>query len=742
MVNIYRFALFGLSGSGKTCYLAALDATTSREHPEGYVCKRIRHNDQYPKEINQNLSQKEKQKKEDRLAKGDDTINTAIADLCKAQLPKATRDKISLIYHLSAPGLGNQYVEIDDYSGELLELPEDHTKAKEIREEIANCQGIIVMIETPLSSTNINVYERLNQAISILLQDMKLVGKFNIPIILLFSKWDRYRKLDGDSILMSHEKKYLDQFLSDYKDKHLANYSSIKELIHKLSNSVIPLDQKKELAFNMMPISSFGSSKIVNTSNILDLEIPVKTNPLPTFGLQDPFVWLIQTKNKVDIQSQTIKNKLKETILTAEIKEKNEQIIKRAKEIIHLNPLDTKKLQEDLDRLIDSYQGLKNRTFLQKTIKLHIPLLLLFCFTLFLSYFYINTNIKKEHIQNLITQDGFIDYELIKNDDIWLKNYIENKEIWNNIGYFIPKNTLYTDIDAIKDRDELSKKVDVYKKCNEHISLHQTLLCYDFIRNNEEAKKKYDFQSSLITELNYFYDRNQCDEIISRFKKIDQNQELLNYFIDKQKNIESLINLCEKKQNYISIENQDPNGIKKYLDLYKNEAQLTPYYQQLKILHGFQTKNCEMLKEINATIKINKINYQSLVRNEVYTNTKINIQKDYNLIMKKDFPFKMINKNITIPLDINQRINLNENINISIQIIEDNWISADITFFDRKEKISCGQFITKMNHRILNSEMNIYDQQGTLSMDYQIYLDTFIDTMPIWEIESPLNNKD
>jgi hypothetical protein len=765
----YKFALFGLSGSGKTCYFTALDESTSREHPKKYICTRIRHNDDYIKKMVQTLAPKEKQKMEQRLLKGDDTICIAAANLSKQILPKATREKISIVYQLKTPELGIQYVEIDDYSGELLDLPEDHEEGIAFRKEVASSDGIIILVETPFEKTEHLTYEKYNQLVSLLLQEKNVIGKIEIPVVLLFSKFDRVSGLNFETLDTNKAEKELDKLINGYKDTHRIMYDAIKELINQISHSSpyikVNTDGQKEKympAFKMMPISSFGNSKKVYNSQGVYVEMPVNVNPLLTFSLQDPFVWLIKAKKKIEIQNQIQENQSAESS-TPTLRQKNDDLLRQITEITKydLNEAnlsdDFLVTKNDLSELEKSYKELRNKTFLKDTYQSIIKLFIM-VLTIITIVGFIHVKIRKTNIEHWVSQKNQLEYELIQNDLEWLNEYITPNDKMTQLYYLLPKIFYYLESKAKTDKDILYDKIDREKKCNEYIENKNILACYELIKNDSNLRNQFKVTAYMIDELNFFYQKDSCSEISDRYDQINKNVELSKMFQSYAELLQQIDMLCQQKQDYLNI-NDHIEASNDYLNKYIEMANTTPYYQDIIKWQGFKTKSCEKLINVDANIILNDILVTSKSKKNIHTQVSMSAFKlkgnsknqpigqnvEIPLIQSKENLFsrnlktQMNDQLLKINIDSKIELQLKDQIQINLKIVEDNWIQ-DVDLYKNTISLSCNDLLKNIsaNDQWTSIQIDPQNQDLSMKLNFQLKFKDYLDTLPKWDVKSPL----
>ncbi|MDR3110601.1 MAG: hypothetical protein LBU65_13105 [Planctomycetaceae bacterium] len=269
--KLYKFALYGLSGSGKTCTLTAMSMGGKRRPTEtGEVCGA--YIDEFGSDQMREWA-KELAAYERGLEHGD-LPNPTPPD---ADNPPRYR------FTLSSKTQGEFYVEIIDYAGELINpdlLNNNNNEfTKKIREKMRNLDGILVLAITPekgeRTSEIPNEIGKLQTAFSSLIGTME--GERQCPVALILTKWDRYSDIPVNAL--AAEQNNVTQFFADNQ-----MYWGLRQA---LESSI-----GKE-HFAVFPMSGLG--KCVNGK-------PVKVNPLQSFGVPFPFCWLAEQINTMEVE--------------------------------------------------------------------------------------------------------------------------------------------------------------------------------------------------------------------------------------------------------------------------------------------------------------------------------------------------------------------------------------------------------------------------------------------------------
>jgi len=286
MLKKYNVAFFGLSGSGKTCILATLDMQRV-EHPAGYTCSLL------PVTVKRPMGEPEKwtveEKEADILYKSSDRLEEAKQELEQGTVPRGTELTIDFIfdYKFSSPKTGDFCARLIDYGGELVNpnnAPQDI--AKELREKLRGMDGIFVLAPAPFPN---DIKQGKTEKLNRLQKTLGLIQFGNtIPIALLVTKWDRIATLPGSILVQALNKDELPSI--EHRDLY-------NDLVNKVGE-----DNCK--AF---PISAFGESDRLATSDGKERELPKQVNPLMPFGLLEGFIWLTQRLQTIKSQRDAIR---------------------------------------------------------------------------------------------------------------------------------------------------------------------------------------------------------------------------------------------------------------------------------------------------------------------------------------------------------------------------------------------------------------------------------------------------
>ena len=281
--NAYKFALFGIARSGKTCILSAL-ALPRVSNPKGFTCTWIEHVPGH--EISTNSA--EIINAEDPFVVGAKWLKESKELLKKGDIPQANPNHniMRFLFEFGSKENGSISVELIDYSGELL-VASGADLAIKLKQIMWNCDGLLVLAEVPKSgseSVTIDALDDLSKAFATLAKERDSGPKQEWPIALLFNKWDR--RLNNESIT-SIGQEAIDSFLLESPEP------PHKSLVDKITNFI------GNENIRCFPVSAFGSHNI----NQEGKEVP-KTNGqmLKTINLEDGFIWLVERSDTLKVK--------------------------------------------------------------------------------------------------------------------------------------------------------------------------------------------------------------------------------------------------------------------------------------------------------------------------------------------------------------------------------------------------------------------------------------------------------
>jgi len=297
--KVYRFALYGLSSSGKTCLLASL-AMPRYPHALGYTCIwRAMEVPMHKHEVNKQNHYLMK------LRRSKEWMTQAIENLSALQLPApnpSNDEQFIFEYDFTASTHQTFRVELTDYSGELInpKISRDRL-AKDMRNKIMEMDGIIVLAEAPFRDKWLHFQNEkdcddhsytdlypLRQAFSLLRCENQTCAALDVPIALVLTKWDRYS--DIDYLTHATEQRKLEEFMT------ASQPPPHKGLQDVLRYSVT------EGNFKVFPVSALGACECIAVEPG-KIERPKQADPLNAFGLEDAFIWIAQRRDAIDLQN-------------------------------------------------------------------------------------------------------------------------------------------------------------------------------------------------------------------------------------------------------------------------------------------------------------------------------------------------------------------------------------------------------------------------------------------------------
>lgn len=301
--KIYRLGLYGLSGSGKTCMLAAL-AMPHYPHPSGHTC--VWRAMDVPPSTDDELEQQDEYLMH--LHHSKEWIETAVYKLSQRDVPESNptgEEPFQFEYDFTASTHQTFRIELVDYAGEFINPTTSISKstcAKHLWQKFLDIDGLLVLVEAPFydGDPEIDQYKKrcneqiyadlyqLRQAFNSFRCEIQQCGVLDIPVVLLITKWDRYSNIDYTN--PASEQTKLENFLNSQPPPP-----------HKALHDVLHFSVT-EGNFKIFPISALGSTDCVLLDEGNFVEQPKQVAPLNAFGLEDAFIWLAQRCDAIDFQ--------------------------------------------------------------------------------------------------------------------------------------------------------------------------------------------------------------------------------------------------------------------------------------------------------------------------------------------------------------------------------------------------------------------------------------------------------
>ncbi|MEI7912290.1 MAG: hypothetical protein WCK77_21875 [Verrucomicrobiota bacterium] len=278
----YRFGLSGLSSGGKTCLLAALGLPRVA-HPNGLTAIPL----PVPKMAARHLKD------------GRAWLDIACEALSKGGVPPPTVfdniGQLTLRYKFTDGCQREAFVELVDYSGELLDSSLSQSDlAGQLRRYLAEVDGFLFVAEHPKAGESAgdlaSYLHHLREALALLRDETNGSGNAPAtPIALLVNKWDRGGPLSRTPNAHDEEVCKLKAFLES-------------EPLPPHAGLLADLTAASWGECRAFPVSAFGEAVSVPSDRPGEyIEKPAQVTPeLPSFGIEEPFLWLIQQRDRCD----------------------------------------------------------------------------------------------------------------------------------------------------------------------------------------------------------------------------------------------------------------------------------------------------------------------------------------------------------------------------------------------------------------------------------------------------------
>lgn len=323
--NLYRIALYGRTGSGKSCFLGVL--ALGKTSQTGATADRLPVTVAKPRALEDDesidaakLTAEEKDAAS--LHQGKEWLDEVVNALCEGKLPRANPPIIHIAppgadFRISAEQMGKFTVRLVDYSGELINPDlehDDQSFVRKLKESLIDCDAFLVVAEVSRNGSISSELVRLRQAFHSLHEAKQ---DFGIPVAIALTKWDRYSDIDFDTSLNEFEKvrKFLNEH-SDYRDLavSISNVLMTAEPTEpfpdqgtmKTETVSSPPDDPSFTtvdfrnwgvsvgACRIFPVSAFGRSELRDGKDYPPSEL------IP-FGLVEPLLWLVDQRDRWDL---------------------------------------------------------------------------------------------------------------------------------------------------------------------------------------------------------------------------------------------------------------------------------------------------------------------------------------------------------------------------------------------------------------------------------------------------------
>ncbi len=291
-LKTYRFALYGYSGSGKTALLAAL-AMSHIMNPKGYTSSWL---PACGNQDGQKTSDIEK-KRQVALANGKVWLDEAIDRLIKQDVPPPNPDDdrdMIFDYDFTTPQRRVYRIRLFDYAGELIDPSISTTKnAERLRRKLKGMDGLLVLAPAPYPNADYEILaddlRRLQESFMMLRGESQKNAPIDLPVALLVNAWDRRGGIKPGS--PDQEVERLETFMTMVPPPPHRN----------LQEAIVA--SVSEGNFRAFPLSSFGDCEKITISEGRKIERPKLIRPLQSLSLEDPFIWVAQRCDEINLRS-------------------------------------------------------------------------------------------------------------------------------------------------------------------------------------------------------------------------------------------------------------------------------------------------------------------------------------------------------------------------------------------------------------------------------------------------------
>jgi hypothetical protein len=292
--KVYKFALIGQRGAGKTCLLTVL--TIPCRDRQGQVdCSWLPEPVGMPRPAGEPPTWTSRDPAA-AFHRGKAWVEQTRSSLLSGVAPQSNPldpEELRLLYRFTTPS-GRQFdVELMDYSGEWLHPSwTNDPLTQRLWERLTAQDGLLVLAEFPASyDTAPRWWEKLEDLTVACynLQEQRERRDTGqppreqaIPVALLVNKWDRHGALDYAH--PERERKALDQFL---ERRPPPPHQKLVEVLKRMAQG----------NFAVFPVSALGATTRLLNGN----EIPQHVQPLRSFGLEEGFIFLAHQRDKLDL---------------------------------------------------------------------------------------------------------------------------------------------------------------------------------------------------------------------------------------------------------------------------------------------------------------------------------------------------------------------------------------------------------------------------------------------------------
>lgn len=279
--KVYRVAVLGGPGSGKTCLLAVL-GLTGREDSTNRTCVRL---DRLPglsdadRPDPDTIDAPEEVRRNPVRAffRADTWLRAAERELSAGRPPEAnpaTLPPLLAVYTFAHPDRGELTLEVIDFPGELLRASSsERANVAAVRAFFDHLDGLLILAEVPDGEGGCPPFDELLRVFAAWTDGQKSGPRRDLPVAIVFNKWDRRGKLDATP---SEREAEVEALLRD-------------SVSHRnVLNAVSP----RVAACSAFAASAFGQREGASGS-----ERPA--GPPSPYGVEQPFLWVCRESDRL-----------------------------------------------------------------------------------------------------------------------------------------------------------------------------------------------------------------------------------------------------------------------------------------------------------------------------------------------------------------------------------------------------------------------------------------------------------
>lgn len=294
----YRFALVGSTASGKTCILAQLAYGTDCD-PR--FSTHISSLDERPLSVDEERlkdSDPEVRRRKN-YQSGKEQINAAReaiqAGRCPAPTPPQEEARMMVDFVMGDEERGEFYIRTEDYSGEKISianeaLSDPNSSTYQLSERLSGYDGLIFIVETFLPGESQEQTREVVDNLSTFFTEIRKKNKvdtLNLPVALVFSKWDKYSEIDCANPQAEDAK------FAEYRQQpEIRFYDNLYKSMRNMT--VEQSDSEQSENYRVFPVSAFGRAHFQNGVYLPEVGAEA-------YGIVAPFLWLANRRDELDM---------------------------------------------------------------------------------------------------------------------------------------------------------------------------------------------------------------------------------------------------------------------------------------------------------------------------------------------------------------------------------------------------------------------------------------------------------